>query len=59
MAKKSHKRAAILSRVSTRRQETHLNLERQISTLKAKAINDGYVVPDDLIYQEQVICHRH
>lgn len=53
MAKKTYKRAAILSRVSTQQQETHLNLERQISTLRTKATKDGYIVTDQLIFQEQ------
>lgn len=51
MAKKE--RAALICRVSTA-QQIELGLESQVACLKEKAINDGYEVPDDLIFQEQI-----
>lgn len=51
MAKKE--RSALICRVSTA-QQIELGLESQVACLKEKAINDGYEVPDDLIFQEQI-----
>ena len=51
MAKKE--RAALICRVSTA-QQIELGLESQVACLKEKANNDGYEVPDDLIFQEQI-----
>ena len=52
MAKKQ--RASLLCRVSTKEQHRHMNLERQVETLLKKATEDGYVVPEELIFQEQI-----
>ncbi len=51
MAKKQ--RAALICRVSTPRQ-IKLGLESQVAVLKRCAIQDGYEVPDSLIFQEQI-----
>lgn len=51
MAKKE--RAALICRVSTA-QQIELGLESQVACLTEKAIKDGYEVPDDLIFQEQI-----
>lgn len=51
MAKKQH--AALLARVSTPHQ-IKLGLESQVAVLKRKAIEDGYEVPEELIFQEQI-----
>lgn len=51
MAKKQ--RAALICRVSTPRQ-IKLGLESQVAVLKRRAIQDGYEVPDSLIFQEQI-----
>jgi len=51
MAKKQ--RAALLARVSTPKQ-TKLGLESQVAVLKRQAIKDGYEVPNELIFQEQI-----
>ena len=50
MAKKQ--RAALLARVSTP-QQIKLGLESQVAVLKKQAIEDGYEVPNELIFQEQ------
>lgn len=52
MAKKST--ASLLCRVSTREQHKHMNLERQVAILCKKATEDGYEVPEELIFQEQI-----
>ncbi|WP_028912171.1 recombinase family protein [Prevotella sp. MA2016] len=51
MAKKQ--RAALLARVSTP-QQIKLGLESQVAVLKKQAIEDGYEVPNELIFQEQI-----
>lgn len=51
MAKKQ--RAALICRVSTPKQ-VKLGLESQVSVLKRQAVKDGYEVPDELIFQEQI-----
>ena len=51
MAKKQY--AALICRVSTP-QQIKLGLESQVSCLKNKAEKDGYDVPDNLIFQEQI-----
>lgn len=51
MAKKQ--RAALLCRVS-RPQQIKLGLESQVAVLKRRAIKDGYDVPNELIFQEQI-----
>lgn len=51
MAKKQ--RAALICRVSTP-QQIKIGLESQVITLKKRAMDDGYEVPDSLIFQEQV-----
>ena len=51
MAKKQ--RAALLARVS-RPQQIKLGLESQVAVLRKRAIDDGYEVPEELIYQEQI-----
>jgi len=51
MAKKQ--RAALLARVSTP-QQIKLGLESQVAVLKERAIDDGYEVPNELIFQEQI-----
>ncbi len=53
MAKAKKERAALLCRVSTP-QQTEKGLESQVACLKAKAIEDGYEVPTNLIFQEQI-----
>ena len=51
MAKKQ--RAALICRVSTP-QQIKLGLESQVAVLKKRAIKDGYEVPNELIFQEQI-----
>lgn len=51
MAKKQ--RAALICRVSTP-QQIKLGLESQVAVLKRQAIKDGYEVPNELIFQEQI-----
>jgi len=51
MAKKQ--RSALICRVSTP-QQLKLGLESQVAVLKRRAIMDGYEVPDELIFQEQI-----
>lgn len=51
MAKKQ--RAALICRVSTPSQ-IKLGLESQVAVLKKRATEDGYEVPDELIFQEQI-----
>ena len=51
MAKKQ--RAALICRVSTPKQ-IRLGLDSQVAVLKRKAIDDGYDVLDELIFQEQI-----
>lgn len=51
MAKKQ--RAALICRVSTP-QQTKLGLESQVAVLQKRAIKDGYEVPNELIFQEQI-----
>ena len=51
MAKKQH--AALICRVSTP-QQIRLGLESQVAVLKRQAIDDGYEVPNELIFQEQI-----
>lgn len=51
MAKKQ--RAALLARVSTP-QQIKIGLESQVAVLKKRAIEDGYEVPNELIFQEQI-----
>ena len=51
MAKKQ--RAALICRVS-RPQQIKLGLESQVAVLKRQAIKDGYEVPNELIFQEQI-----
>lgn len=51
MAKKE--RAGLICRVSTS-QQIESGLESQVACLKEKATKDGYEVPDDLIFQEQI-----
>ena len=46
-------RAALLARVS-RPQQIKLGLESQVAVLRKRAIDDGYEVPDELIFQEQI-----
>ena len=46
-------RAALICRVSTP-QQIKLGLESQVAVLKRQAIKDGYEVPNDLIFQEQI-----
>lgn len=46
-------RAALICRVSTP-QQIKLGLESQVALLKRRAIKDGYEVPDELIFQEQI-----
>ena len=50
MAKKC---ASLICRVSTP-QQIELGLESQVACLKEKAIKDGYEVPNNLIFQEQI-----
>ena len=51
MAKKQL--AALICRVSTPHQ-IKLGLESQVAVLKRQAIKDGYEVPNELIFQEQI-----
>lgn len=51
MAKKQ--RAALICRVSTP-QQIKLGLESQVAVLKKQASKDGYEVPNELIFQEQI-----
>ena len=51
MAKKQY--AALLARVSTP-QQIKIGLESQVAVLKRRAIDDGYDVPNELIFQEQI-----
>ena len=51
MAKKEF--AGLICRVSTP-QQIELGLQSQVAYLKEKAIKDGYEVPDNLIFQEQI-----
>lgn len=51
MAKR--KRAALICRVS-RPSQIEKGLESQVVCLKNKALTDGYEVPDELIFQEQI-----
>ena len=46
-------RAALLARVS-QPQQIKLGLESQVACLKRRAIADGYEVPNELIFQEQI-----
>ena len=50
---KKWQQAALICRVSTP-QQIGLGLESQVIVLKRRANEDGYEVPDNLIFQEQI-----